>query len=360
MDLKHNIRSMSVIAHVDHGKTTLTDSLVQKAGIISAKAAGGARYTDTRADEAERGITIKSTGISMFFEYDMKAGEVAGLSAEDEAALVNELKVALRTIQVDELKRALFQEKIGQKWGLLPSKRSAFSDKAGFPQNATDGIKIVTELDGSTGPLLVEYQDQLFVKKTGNHPDHIVTEYYTNKAYKALGVPVPEVRLYDDAIMLSEYLEGQELYRIMYNPLIPQGTKEAIRNSLKRHFVADVLLANWDVCGAFYNNIIVDKEGTPIRIDNGSGFQYRAQGGLKEGGFSDDPIEIETMRDQKKNPILHSIFHDITNEEIAEQLVEINKNFDGLLDAVPKKYHAPLRKRLDTLNSAYIAQPQAA
>ena len=86
MDLKHNIRSMSVIAHVDHGKTTLTDSLVQKAGIISSKAAGGARYTDTRADEAERGITIKSTGISMYFEYDAAAGEVAGLSAEEEAA----------------------------------------------------------------------------------------------------------------------------------------------------------------------------------------------------------------------------------------------------------------------------------
>jgi elongation factor 2 len=91
MDLKHNIRSMSVIAHVDHGKTTLTDSLVQKAGIISSKAAGGARYTDTRADEAERGITIKSTGISMFFEYDIKAGEVAGLSAEDEAALEKDI-----------------------------------------------------------------------------------------------------------------------------------------------------------------------------------------------------------------------------------------------------------------------------
>ena len=87
MDLKHNIRSMSVIAHVDHGKTTLTDSLVQKAGIISSKAAGGARYTDTRADEAERGITIKSTGISMFFEYDMQAGEVGGLSKTDQDAL---------------------------------------------------------------------------------------------------------------------------------------------------------------------------------------------------------------------------------------------------------------------------------
>ena len=59
MDLKHNIRNMSVIAHVDHGKSTLTDSLVSKAGIIAAKNAGDARFTDTRADEQERCITIK-------------------------------------------------------------------------------------------------------------------------------------------------------------------------------------------------------------------------------------------------------------------------------------------------------------
>jgi elongation factor 2 len=105
MDLKHNIRSMSVIAHVDHGKTTLTDSLVQKAGIISAKAAGAARYTDTRADEAERGITIKSTGISMFFEYDMKAGEVAKLNAAEElanAAQLEELQTENKNIHISE------------------------------------------------------------------------------------------------------------------------------------------------------------------------------------------------------------------------------------------------------------------
>ncbi len=106
MDLKHNIRSMSVIAHVDHGKTTLTDSLVQKAGIISSKAAGGARYTDTRPDEAERGITIKSTGISMFFEYDMKAGGVPSkLTEEEEAQLKQDIadkQEAEANVQISE------------------------------------------------------------------------------------------------------------------------------------------------------------------------------------------------------------------------------------------------------------------
>ncbi|XP_022335104.1 elongation factor 2-like [Crassostrea virginica] len=68
MDRKHNIRNMSVIAHVDHGKSTLTDSLVSKAGIIASAKAGETRFTDTRKDEQERCITIKSTAISLYYE----------------------------------------------------------------------------------------------------------------------------------------------------------------------------------------------------------------------------------------------------------------------------------------------------
>merc|ERR1711962_1857600 len=65
MDIKTNIRNMSMIAHVDHGKSTLTDSLVTKAGIIAQAKAGDMRFTDTRADEQERCITIKSTAVSI-------------------------------------------------------------------------------------------------------------------------------------------------------------------------------------------------------------------------------------------------------------------------------------------------------
>jgi len=74
MDKKKNIRNMSVIAHVDHGKSTLTDSLVSKAGIIAGSKAGETRFTDTRKDEQERCITIKSTAISLYYtlaEEDM-------------------------------------------------------------------------------------------------------------------------------------------------------------------------------------------------------------------------------------------------------------------------------------------------
>jgi len=77
------IRNMSVIAHVDHGKTTLTDSLIGKAGIISLQKAGDTCFTQTRKDEQERGITIKSTGVSLFYEYDFKN------SGEKEPVLIN-------------------------------------------------------------------------------------------------------------------------------------------------------------------------------------------------------------------------------------------------------------------------------
>ena len=52
------------------GKSTLTDSLVAAAGIIAMEAAGDQRLTDTRQDEQDRCITIKSTGISLYYQME--------------------------------------------------------------------------------------------------------------------------------------------------------------------------------------------------------------------------------------------------------------------------------------------------
>jgi len=68
MDFTSNIRNMSVIAHVDHGKSTLTDSLIAHSGIIATAKAGDARFMDTRKDEQDRTITIKSTSVSLYIQ----------------------------------------------------------------------------------------------------------------------------------------------------------------------------------------------------------------------------------------------------------------------------------------------------
>ena len=87
MDYPAQIRNMSVIAHVDHGKSTLSDSLVAAAGIIKQEASGDARLLDTRPDEIARGITIKSTAISLYYHIGPEL--VADLKAEERNFLIN-------------------------------------------------------------------------------------------------------------------------------------------------------------------------------------------------------------------------------------------------------------------------------
>lgn len=61
------IRNICILAHVDHGKTSLSDSLLATNGIISQKLAGKVRYLDSRPDEQLRGITMESSAISLYF-----------------------------------------------------------------------------------------------------------------------------------------------------------------------------------------------------------------------------------------------------------------------------------------------------
>ena len=70
MDKPENIRNIAIAAHIDHGKTTLTDNLLAGAGMISEDLAGQQLALDTEEDEQERGITIDAANVSMTHEYE--------------------------------------------------------------------------------------------------------------------------------------------------------------------------------------------------------------------------------------------------------------------------------------------------
>ncbi|CAH1762973.1 9830_t:CDS:10 [Entrophospora sp. SA101] len=86
---QENIRNLCILAHVDHGKTTLSDSLLSSNGIISNKLAGKVRYLDSREDEQERGITMEASGISLYFNVLRETKEGEELLKKPDEYLIN-------------------------------------------------------------------------------------------------------------------------------------------------------------------------------------------------------------------------------------------------------------------------------
>ena len=67
---KDRIRNIGIIAHVDHGKTTTSDSLLAAAGLLSPALAGRALALDYLEEEQQRQMTIKAANVSLYYEMD--------------------------------------------------------------------------------------------------------------------------------------------------------------------------------------------------------------------------------------------------------------------------------------------------
>jgi len=95
---KEDIRDIGIIAHIDHGKTTMTDSLLAEAGLLSPKIAGEARALDYLEEEQKRGITIKTANISLLHEIKEKPYVINLIDTPGHVDFTGKVTRALRAI----------------------------------------------------------------------------------------------------------------------------------------------------------------------------------------------------------------------------------------------------------------------
>lgn len=185
-------------------------------------------------------------------------------------------------------------------------------------------------LGGTTGGalLITMANGEQKVMKHSTTPKHLLEEYTANRIYKILGTPVPDVTLYSTnkgPAQVADWVKG-----IPLSNLDDEVRAEAIE-SLKRGFVADALLGNWDVLGLDEDNILWDG-GKAWRIDNGGAMRYRAQGASKGEAFGTEVGEIDTLRDLGHGA--GRIFHTVTEVEIADQVQSVMVHKEAILQAI--------------------------
>jgi hypothetical protein len=279
------------------------------------------------------------------------------VDAEDGTPLADDLKALGATQSKSQPGKLRIDKSKAQELAGVLAKHSV-----PFPKDAADlaGLKKVQSLGGTTGAFLVETPSGAkFVQKKGNSAGHIEEEATADKLYQTLGINVPAVKLYQTAegpVKLAQYVPGQTLKQLMQTS--SKSAQEKVFKELRKGFVADALLANYDSIGLEFDNIVIGKDGKVYRIDNGGSLRYRAQGKLKAEAdtgdgkaFGDTVPELQTMRDPKINASAAKVFGGISDEEIYQQINDIYNNKDAFLAAVPKALRPKMEKRLQWLKA---------
>lgn len=218
-------------------------------------------------------------------------------------------------------------------------------------------------LGGTTGAKMVELDGQRYMMKLGSNTsdEHLQNEMDANAAYRAAGCAVPDFKVYEvggQKVALTQFIDGGKPLGDWWSNA-NEDERAEMQAKLSRHFALDALFANHDVLGAGGDNVLVDADGNPWRIDNGSAFGFRAQGGKKKAELFAKREWIDdlwTMRGIKPNGKPSGIsvpfeapFSGMTTGDICRAAKGID--FDKVMAAVPADTRKLLEKPLAQLRT---------
>ncbi len=138
--------------------------------------------------------------------------------------------------------------------------------------------------------------------------DRARVEVLANRLYREAGVPTPNAALIEldgKMAVLSDWVDEVGMMTF---------AQMAKHKDVRRNFVVDAWLANWDVVGATADNIVKGPGNVAYRIDTGGSLVYRAQGKPKPYGF--DVPELQSMRSTITAPQAAKVFTSLTSAEL--------------------------------------------
>ena len=196
------------------------------------------------------------------------------------------------------------------------------------------GYKKVGEKQGSNeGGTYEDANGNQIYAKVAQSKLHADNEVLAAAMYETLGISTARLRkgiLADGTeVVFSPMIEGAK-------PDLGQklGDQEFI-GAIQDGFAVDAWLANWDVAGTGYDNIVSDANGEPVRVDPGGALLFRAQGAPKGDAFDANATEIDTLINGK-NPYSTAVFGGMTEEQKIESAKTLQKISDQQIDQLVK------------------------
>jgi hypothetical protein len=181
--------------------------------------------------------------------------------------------------------------------------------------------------------------------------DQAKSEMLAAKLYDLMGVGAPKTKMVmkDGKLgIASAYQEGLSK--------VTDGSLLAKQDGVKEGFGADAWLANWDVVGLGFDNLLVGNDGKAKRIDPGGALDYRAQGGLKGDAFGNAVSEIHTLRDASKNPQAASVFGTMTQDEISKSMIPVLELPDDIIQKAVQMFGPGDDNKKNALAAKLIAR----
>ncbi len=311
------IRNLSIISHVDHGKTTLSDHLIASGGMIPSHLAGTLRALDFLPEEQRRGITIETTLATFQLEYNNKnyhinlidtpghvdfSGKVAeslrlvdgGLILVDAVeGIMAQTRTVLRQAIREKLKLVLFINKVDrlinelelpiitiqQRLERIISEIHTICEHYGFEKQFLPKFSVGSVIIGSATDGWA--MDNFFVKENGKLSD--VVEIYQNDT----------INKFPDNTNLAATLT-RCIVENLPSPI--EGQKYKFPNMLLNK-IPDGLLAELHSCSKL--GVPITIVGRFVRLDHGkqwASIVRVASGTLKRGQKLQSSLNSENLR----------------------------------------------------------------